>query len=60
MHIDFNISVGNIVTIIAVLGAIWRIERLSGKYLIEHEILIHDFCVRNNMKIGDLPTRSKQ
>jgi hypothetical protein len=62
MHFDATISIGNIVAFFTIIGAIWRIERLMNWFLIEHEILIKDYCSRQNppIEIGDLPTRSKR
>ena len=64
MHIDYTFTVGNLVTIAAVVGAIIRIEvifeRTTGvirKFMMEHEMLVREYCKRNNIDIDDLPTR---
>ena len=60
MHFDFTVTIGNIISIGAVLGAVWRIEiwlRKLDWMLMEHEILVREYCKRNDIKIQDLPTR---
>ena len=63
MHFDLTISLGNILTIIG-CGLMWlrkerRMERLVEKFLIEHEILIADYCKRMGIDASELPTRIK-
>jgi hypothetical protein len=66
MRFDFSISIGNIVTFAALLGGIWRVEKflrstqsLLQKFSIEHEILIQDYCKRNQIDLNAFPTRMK-
>ena len=59
MHFDPSISLGNILTILAVIGGLFRMDRIAAKYLIEHEILIADYCKRMGIDIDGLPTRMK-
>jgi len=66
MHFDATITFGNVVTFIAIIGGIWRVEqflrhtdKLLQKFAIEHEILINDYCRRNNVSIHEFPTRMK-
>jgi hypothetical protein len=58
MHFEFTMTLGQLITFTTVLIGIWRIEGLGRKYLVEHEILIRDYCERHNLKVHDLPTRS--
>jgi hypothetical protein len=39
--------------------AMFRLDRLAGKFLVEHEILIGDYCKRIGIEQKDLPTRMK-
>ena len=59
MHFDFTISIGNIVTICVAAGAVWRMEGLLRWFMVEHEILIQDYCKRVGIEIKELPTRTK-
>lgn len=62
MHVDLTVTLGNIVTAGAVLGAIIRFEmvaRTIHKFLVEHEMLIGDYAKRNGIKVSDLPTRQR-
>jgi hypothetical protein len=59
MHFDFTISIGNIITIFVVFGALFRMDRLAAKFLVEHEILIADYCKRVGIEVEDMPTRMK-
>lgn len=59
MHLDFTISLGNIVTVLVVFGGIIRIERMLRYFLIEHEILIEWYCKVHDIDRKSLPTRSR-
>lgn len=59
MHFDFTVTLGNLITVVALIGAIWRAERLLQWFLVEHEILIKDYCERHGVEVKDLPTRSR-
>jgi len=66
MHFDFTFTVGNIVTIGALVGAIIRVEYSIGRigsfvqqFMMEHEMLIRDYCKRNNIELDELVTRYK-
>ncbi len=63
----FTISAGDVAVIIAILGAIFRLEAMRytlqqqlAKYAFEHEMLLGDYCARHNMNLHDLPTRSRR
>jgi hypothetical protein len=56
-HFDFTITLGNLATMFAVVVAVVRIEIVTTRLLMEHEILIRDYCKRNSIEIKDLPTR---
>jgi hypothetical protein len=64
MHFDFTVTIGSVTLAILIVGLIWRVERtllrvdrLVGKLSVEHEILILDYCKRNNIKLESMPTR---
>jgi hypothetical protein len=59
MHFDFSFSLGNIITLGAIGVAFFRIDRVAAKFLVEHEILIAEYCKRNDIEVRDLPTRIK-
>lgn len=59
MHFDFTISIGNIATFALVVLTLFRIDRLAAKFLVEHEILIADYCKRMGIEVRDMPTRMK-
>jgi hypothetical protein len=59
MHFDFTISLGNLLTLFIVGAALFRMDRLAAKFLVEHEILISDYCDRLGIKVENLPTRMK-
>jgi len=52
-----NIIVGSIPAVAAVGFFLHRIERRFNFLMIEHEILVKDYCDRNNIEVHDLPTR---
>jgi hypothetical protein len=56
---NFAFSIGDLVTILSIVGGIWRVERFFGKFLVEHEILVKDYCERHGLMPYDLPTRSR-
>jgi len=60
MHFDLTVSLGNLVTIGALLIAIIRWDRKLARYDVEHEMLIGWYCKSHNMRVRDLPTRSHQ
>lgn len=63
MHFDPTISLGNVLTIAAILAAIIRTDRQFYKHRIqhgiEHEMLISWYCRTTGIQPSDLPTRSK-
>jgi hypothetical protein len=59
VHFDFTITLGSLFTFVGIVGGIWRIEKLRLTFFIEHEILIREYCKRNNINLNDLPTRVK-
>jgi hypothetical protein len=59
MHFDFTVSFGNIVTLCLVGIGLFRMDRLAAKFLVEHEILIADYCKRLGIEVKDMPTRMK-
>lgn len=63
MHFDFTVTLGNIFTALAIVGAIIRFEHFAHKihvFLIEHEILMVDYAKRNGIKLSDFPTRLRR
>ena len=60
MHFDFTISLGQIATIATLIGIGWRLDRQMLKYLFEHEMLMQDYCERNNIELHTIPTRIKR
>lgn len=60
MHFDFTISIGQLLTILTVIGMGWRANRTISKYVYEHELLMAEYCVRNKIIIDTLPTRIKR
>lgn len=40
-----------------ILLFIWRLEAFSTRFMIEHEILIRDYCQRHDIEVEELPTR---
>lgn len=57
-------TTGLIVFCITILTFLWRIaeslrrtNEIMEKFMIEHEILIQDYCKRFNIEPDDLPTR---
>jgi len=62
----FHVMLGTIVLACGVMGFLWRIlvsvretNSIMEKFLIEHEILILDYCKRLGIEVKDLPTRMK-
>lgn len=58
MHLVWDVSIGNIVTFIMVLGAIWRIEKFVSIFRVEHEMVVNWYCESKGISKRDLPTRS--
>jgi hypothetical protein len=60
MHFDWNISLPTMLTVIGAVGGAWlRVERRLNRFLVEHEMLVDDYCRRHGSKVRDLPTRSR-
>ena len=59
MHLDLTISLGNILTVLALLGVIWRVDNILRKFIIEHEILMSWYCKAHNITLQEVPTRVK-
>lgn len=51
--------IGSIPSVGAVIVYLFRIDRKLGVFLVEHEILMGDYAKRNNIKLHELPTRSR-
>jgi hypothetical protein len=64
MNFHFDITLGQILTVVAILLGVLRFEfkwmRMVTWFLIEHEILVTDYCSRNGIAIEKLPTRTKK
>lgn len=58
MHLDFTINVQSVINFVLLLIGIWRLEAWGRKLLIEHEILVQDYCDRKGIKLNSLPTRT--
>lgn len=58
MHFDFTVNVQSMINFGLLLLAIWRVEGWGRKFLVEHEILIRDYCKREGIELRDLPTRT--
>jgi hypothetical protein len=59
MHFDGTFSLGNMVTMAVAIGVLVRMDRIAAKFLVEHEILISDYCKRIGVEVKDLPTRMR-
>ena len=61
MHFSADITLGQIVVFITLLGAIWKANRVLTIFSIEHEILITDWCKRQTppLEVMNLPTRKR-
>ena len=59
MHFDATVTLGNLLTLIILLGWAFRLDRLLSKYLVEHEILINWYCESHGISPKDLPTRTR-
>lgn len=57
-HSFLTISLGDIITVVAILGGIWRVEKFFSKFLIEHEILVRWYCKEQGIELHELPTRT--
>ena len=62
-----GITLGQIAIIIAIIGSTWSVQRILLKmqrtmdlHLVEHEMLIADYCERHGIHVRDLPTRAKR
>ena len=61
-------SLGGVIAIVGSIGTasvyvgrkLTRIQNVLTIQGVEHEMLIHDYCERHNMKVDDLPTRAAQ
>lgn len=60
MHFDLTITLGNLMTLVALLAVAFRIERAYNLYAIEHEMLMTDYCEQRGIRLRDLPTRSRE
>jgi hypothetical protein len=54
-----EIFLGSVPGIAAVLGYLWRMDRNLSRFLVEHEILVLDYCRREKITPDMLPTRTK-
>lgn len=54
----------SLTVVLAISGAVWRISSQLKKFhtdflliMVEHEMLVTDYCERKDMEVGELPTR---
>lgn len=57
-HFDFTVNIQSMINFFLLIIGIWRLEGWGRKLLIEHEILIRDYCNRCGIDLRDLPTRT--
>ena len=50
---------GSFLALVSVLGLLARLDRRLQSLLVEHNMLINDYCQRNNINVERLPTRLK-
>lgn len=62
---DFTVTIGNILTFVSFLGVVIpllsKLNTLIRKldwFLIEHEMLVQDYCKAHDIETRNLPTRS--
>ena len=60
MHFDFTLNLANVTAIVVALTAIWRVEQLLNWFILEHEVLVLDYCERKGIEINQLPTRTSK
>ena len=65
MHVEFTITIGQVLTICSVVGGFGsilayfrRMERRLDFFLVEHEMLMSDLAIRMGKRLTDFPTRS--
>ena len=58
-HFDWTISLGSLLTVISLLALLMKVGQFHNTLLIEHEILVKDYCDRNGIEKHDLPTRGQ-
>lgn len=56
-YLILDIAAGSAPMLLIVLVGQWRLGQMMRKYLVEHEILIIDYCERHGIKSSMLPTR---
>lgn len=57
IHFEWTFNLTNLLMFGAIVGYAWRLEKIITRFLVEHEILVRDYCKRVGIKINDLPTR---
>jgi hypothetical protein len=60
VHFDLTVSLGQVVTLVTLIGMGWRIDRVLSRFLIEHEMMLQDYCIRMGIDIDKLPTRVRR
>jgi uncharacterized protein YqhQ len=55
---------GVVVNVCVLVGGLWKLSQISAHvqrtfdyFAREHEILIQDYCKRNNITVGEMATR---
>ena len=56
MHLDFTINIPIIITLLVIA---FYIDRTIRTHMVEHEMLMKDYCDRKELMLAELPTRSR-
>ena len=59
LKLVWEVSVGQIGVFFTLLVALWRINTFHNRLMVEHEILVQDYCDRNGLDPNAMPTRAK-
>jgi len=59
MHFTFQVTLGNLLTVAALLGFAWRLERFINLMLVEHDMMMVDYAKQHGFDLDTLPTRRR-
>lgn len=60
MHFIFDISLGQAVIALTLIGLGWRFNKLLVNYMYEHDMIVQWYCDEHGLRIEELITRRRK
>jgi hypothetical protein len=58
-HVDFSISLGNIMVVVSIMTMTWVLNRKLTIFMLEHEVFAHDYAYRAGIKRSEILVHSR-